>query len=43
MQGGLIGALFLPELIILFTVLLVVKGKIVPFVILGLVRICFHG
>ena len=42
-QGGMIRILVLPELIKFFTVFLVIKGEVVPFVILGLVRICFQG
>jgi hypothetical protein len=42
-QGGMIRILVLPELIKFFTVFLVIKREVVPFVILGLVRICFEG
>jgi hypothetical protein len=39
----MIGILVLTELIKFFTVFLVIKGEVVPFVILGLVCICFQG
>jgi hypothetical protein len=37
----MIRILVLPELIKLFAVFLVIKGEVVPLVILGLVSICF--
>jgi hypothetical protein len=42
-HGLMIGILVLTELIKFFTVFLVIKGEVVPFVILGLVRICFQS